>query len=753
MAAPRKKNPDNASEVQNSGQDLTTLSQFCDFLGALQYERKYQKCARDALKTINCLRFIKINAEFIGYAFKNRTSRDLAVARSIYTHIWNFRDDDFAKGVLRDFSDTSFHLNGYKDDQLQKCLEELQLSVAQIEFAITEVTARGKEAMLEFTQQFQYDELVGCLDARLSKANKYIGNLITATTPHLDELFEKLAQETQTLSESEAYDKALQFFAPYINKSCRFGPSDEEILTWKRVIDYFTETLGYQPPEPLHIIKKSFAAVHSLNAPGVGADMLPITEAHVALFNQLADPNHPPLAAEKKPGDKGYNYTDPIPVTLLPADRKQSLLQNTGSHWIGLLFDTRRCLKDADTSSFASGNSRLSVSQNALTAITIAHDSPLVRLQAMCFQEYFQQCFHSELPIVFISPTDSPRLYSRQERFNDYLRVKSDAKFNAILASEAMQRVVEPFKTQITDEQALLARIRAKHKEADLISKLKDAEFVELMTPAYKNQLLQAALSVNYNQVVNFAIQKGAKLEDDAIRTCLSASNFHPEQLDVDTLTAFNRIFETAQSTFISQAEKKEYRVATFQALSTGVTQASNAVDALETLLWARQQSMFAEHRSTHWFARLGRTHTVVEIDKLIKTSLKQLNQERAKIAVQDSNSNVHGFSQESVQLCSLILAQESKRLQAEGVIEQRSIFYKVPRQKIIQFSQLQENIQRLLKSSARPGHADFGQLLQNMTDLLDMGMLNQTTTTQLNAIRQAWQGLETAPQFELDLF
>lgn len=520
MAAPQKRNPDIASDVKASGQNLTILNQFCDFLSTLSSDRQYGKSSRDALKAINCLRFIKINAEFISYAFTNRRSRDPKVAQSIYTNLWDFMSDDFAKGVLRDFQYTSFHLNGYQDHQLKKCLEELQLSVAQIEFAIQEVTKRGKEAMLEFTQQFQYDDSVGCLDARLSNANKYIGNLITATTPHLDELFGKLVPEIEMahLSESQAYDKAFQFFASYIGKSCRFGQSDEEILTWKRVIDYFTETLGYEPPEPLHM-------------------------------------------------------------------------------------------------------------------------------------------------------------------------------------------------------------------------------------------LLPTALSVNYNQVENFAIQMGAALECEAIETCLSASNFHPEQLDVDTLTAFNRIFETAQSTFISQAEKKEYRVATFQALSTGVKQAANAEAALEKLLWARQQSMFAEHRSTHWLARLGRTHTVVEIDKMIKTSLKQLNQEKAPIAAQDSSSNAQGFSEASVHLCSTILARESKRLQAQAVIEQRSLFHKVPRQKIVQFSQLQENIQRLLKSSVRPGNAEFRELLQNMTDLLDMGMLNQATSTQLNPITQAWQRLDSGSQSQLDAF
>lgn len=501
MTVPSKRNPDNPADVRESDEDLSVLNEFCIFLQSLYDDFEYNKCAVDAYKVITCLRFIKINQPFITYAFDHRLSYD----PRIHTY-----KQDVVKGVLRDFDDTSFHLNGYNDTQKQKCWDDLRINIAQIEFACKEVTRRGRPAMLEFVQQFKFENSVGCLDERLASPVKYIGNLITATTPHLDELFSQLMQQVErvgNLSEVAVYESALDFFKPFMYRPCRVGQSDEKILTWHVITDYLSM----------------------------------------------------------------------------------------------LAYDSLDCL-------------------------------PMIR-----------------------------------------------------------------------DES----------------------------TPVHRRYYLSTGL----------------------IEDLLVAENFNSEQIDPLSLDVVNQVFKKISHLSVSSEELKAFRSNAFQLLSKAIENTTDPIKALEKLLWARQQIFFTEHRSSHWFARIGRTKTAIKIDGLLQETLQKIQQERSQGTSRAKSSIVQGFSVESAELCNNLLAQEVKRLQAETILAQNSFFRRVPRKKIEQLITFQTEIKDLLDIACEKSITLNVRepLAQKFAAMIELQILDRDVTQQLNTFRRSWELVDNSEIYTAD--
>ncbi|WP_342219467.1 hypothetical protein [Rickettsiella endosymbiont of Miltochrista miniata] len=238
---PSKNNPALLSE--RSERSLKTLNDFTDFVSAMEINvTESTHFKKDAIKIINCLKFIKINLAFIGYAVENRSDPQL------YTY-----ETDKAKGVIRDFHNTSIHLNSYhtKED-VQSALENL---VQQFENAIEAMQALGKLEL--FARQLQFDRDIGCIEARTAKALLFAAVCMSSPSHSLDQLMAQCLFMPED-DETEILKKANAFFKPFIGQVCIWKNKDyiiDEVL----IKQYLTEAFGIKlPSKEFETIKNLF---------------------------------------------------------------------------------------------------------------------------------------------------------------------------------------------------------------------------------------------------------------------------------------------------------------------------------------------------------------------------------------------------------------------------------------------------------------------------------------------------------------
>ncbi len=222
---------------------LKILNYFTDFICNIKANvTDSPHFKEDAIKVINCLKFIKINLEFIGYVVENRTDSRL------------YRDKtDKAKGVIRDFYGTSFHVNSYCTSvDAQSALENL---VLQIENAITAMRKVGK--LEAFCRELQFDKDTGCIEARTAKALSFAAACLSSSSHHLDQLME----QCQFIPEDDAtkmLEKSINFFKPYIGQACIWQNKDY-IIDESLIRQYLTEVFGIEfPAKEIEIIKNLF---------------------------------------------------------------------------------------------------------------------------------------------------------------------------------------------------------------------------------------------------------------------------------------------------------------------------------------------------------------------------------------------------------------------------------------------------------------------------------------------------------------
>ncbi|WP_342220727.1 hypothetical protein [Rickettsiella endosymbiont of Miltochrista miniata] len=226
MGVPKKNNP-NSPEYATQ---LETLNHFTDFLLNLDPSPS-TKLKEDALKVIECLKFIKLNAEYIGYAVEHREDPDL------YTY-----STDNAKGVIRDFNNTAMHFNSYHSkEQVKTGLENL---VKQFENAITAM--QEKEKLLAFAQKLQFDGDIGCIEERTANALSFAATTLSSSSQNLDELMEK-CQFTAEDDEDVMLGKTKNFFEPYIGQTCIWN-NQEHVINHSLIKRYLTEVFGVEFP-------------------------------------------------------------------------------------------------------------------------------------------------------------------------------------------------------------------------------------------------------------------------------------------------------------------------------------------------------------------------------------------------------------------------------------------------------------------------------------------------------------------------
>lgn len=248
---PPKNNPALLSE--RSEGPLKTLNDFTDFVNAMEVNvTESTHFRKDAVKIINCLKFIKINLAFIGYAVENRTDPE------IYTY-----KTDQAKGIIRDFHNTSMHLNAYHTKKdVQSALENL---VQQFEAAIEAMKALGKLEV--FARQLQYDRNIGCIEARTARALLFAAVCKSSPSHSLDQLMAQCLFKPED-DELEMLKKANVFFEPFIGQVCVWENKDY-IIDQVLIKRYLTEIFGIELPskefETIKNLLESFTILEKIS--------------------------------------------------------------------------------------------------------------------------------------------------------------------------------------------------------------------------------------------------------------------------------------------------------------------------------------------------------------------------------------------------------------------------------------------------------------------------------------------------------
>lgn len=218
---PQKQNP-NAPEYDSQCQ---VLNEFITFILELDTS-KPATFKSNALKVIECLKFIKVKLAFIAYAVEHRRDPKL----------YQYKADQ-RKGVIRDFYGASMHFNSYSSKELVKA--GLKNLVQQFESAILRM--REEES---FAYQLEYDKEIGCIERRTAKALAYAAEYLSSKKDNLDDLMGQCGfSEAESDSES-AFTKAYDFLKPYLGKLCIWNDS-EYVLDEVLIKRYLTEVLDF----------------------------------------------------------------------------------------------------------------------------------------------------------------------------------------------------------------------------------------------------------------------------------------------------------------------------------------------------------------------------------------------------------------------------------------------------------------------------------------------------------------------------
>ncbi|TLY47415.1 MAG: hypothetical protein E6K54_05825 [Gammaproteobacteria bacterium] len=194
---PSKKDP-NLPEYIHQLQIFNRFSHFIRHSKELTIPLK-----EDAYKVIDCLKFIKINLEFIGYAVEHRNDDTL------YTYT-----QDKSKGVIRDFNNTAMHFNSYSSTELvQTGLKNL---VEQFEQAIETMQEKGELEV--FAKKLQFDGDVGCIEARTAAALSFAVIRLSHAPQNLNDLMVNIPQSED--KPTVILDKASRFFESYLGQPC-----------------------------------------------------------------------------------------------------------------------------------------------------------------------------------------------------------------------------------------------------------------------------------------------------------------------------------------------------------------------------------------------------------------------------------------------------------------------------------------------------------------------------------------------------
>lgn len=203
----QKKNNPNSPEYSLQ---LQVLNEFLSFITNLD-EKKSVKFKQDAIKIVECLKFIKINLNFIGFAITHKKDN------RVYTY-----SSDKRKGLLRDFNNTAMHFNAYHSPEFAQAA--LATLVQQFESTIQ--TMRDRKELESFASQLEYDKAIGCIELSTAKGFTLAAKHLSSPLSYaLDDLIGQcgLVKDENSIT---ALAKANDFLQPYLGLSCIWENND-----------------------------------------------------------------------------------------------------------------------------------------------------------------------------------------------------------------------------------------------------------------------------------------------------------------------------------------------------------------------------------------------------------------------------------------------------------------------------------------------------------------------------------------------
>lgn len=330
---------------------------------------RFKKAVTDAIKVVNCFRFIKANESFIRYAFNNPDDK------TIYTEYPRDKENH----VLRDFDNTSFHIFRSEHQDAEAYLTSLKVQTSEFEGAIK--IAREYNKLKQLTRKTKYDKKVGCLDERTSAAINY-STLLTSLNgiDIFEDLLSDILQVVETDSQGNLIDEHIQYliifdhFKPYFGGRI-YSETKKQTLLFQpdSLVEHLAIIRDYRPPtskiffkntaqEALEIIRNENAVVKTMSFSRRDDTNLEF------ISNQLADPakvrpckklestvNRTQILDTKtgiwktrtingsrgRPKPEDWEFTKKEAVSLLPSNANMELYQQD-QHDIGFLFDVRQ---------------------------------------------------------------------------------------------------------------------------------------------------------------------------------------------------------------------------------------------------------------------------------------------------------------------------------------------------------------------------------------------------------------------------
>lgn len=178
---------------------------------------------RNILIVINCLQYIEINLDTIAACIEAKA-------------IPYASERDRKNGVLRDLYGTSFHVANFENGEIaQKDLAEY---IQSVKFAITEMYQQQK--LTDFIKRFEYNQNVGCLEARTEKPLTFAAGFSFLNLDHeMQHLFEKFTDDV-----AANYQAVYNHFKPLFNQTIVHNNTD--IILTKEILDKYMEDLGQE---------------------------------------------------------------------------------------------------------------------------------------------------------------------------------------------------------------------------------------------------------------------------------------------------------------------------------------------------------------------------------------------------------------------------------------------------------------------------------------------------------------------------
>lgn len=243
--------------------DLTCLNGFLLYIKNQPETTLNKKLKADIEKVVDCLRFIKVNSAYFQYVINNKQ------LKTIYRN-----ERDQANGVIRDFNNTSIHIANLNNAEQE--IANLNRAVMQFEANIALMQEKNK--LLNFANAIEYNQDVGCLDARIARATAFAAQFIDNQPTDLNTLFQECATEFDFENNFSFinHNNARTFFKPYLGLECRYN-HETKIIDQELITEYLVNVLGQEVIEPSQLQKTYLNFVKKAT--------LQIEKNHPTLFN------------------------------------------------------------------------------------------------------------------------------------------------------------------------------------------------------------------------------------------------------------------------------------------------------------------------------------------------------------------------------------------------------------------------------------------------------------------------------------